>query len=96
MISMKLSDSVKSVSFLKNNTAEVLKNIGEPGEPLIITQNGEATAVLQDIKSYEELMDSLALLKILALGQKDIEEGKVKSAKKAFSEISKKLKDNNG
>ena len=92
---MKLSTSVKSVSFLKNNTAEVLKNIGETGEPLIITQNGEATAVLQDIKSYEKLMDSLALLKIIALGQKDIEEGKVKPAEKAFGDIRTKLKDNN-
>ncbi len=92
---MKLSNSVKSVSFLKNNTAEILKNIGKSGQPLIITQNGEATAVLQDIKSYEELVDSLALLKILALGQKDIEEGRIKSAKGAFGDIKKKLKDNN-
>lgn len=89
---MKLSESVKSVSFLKNNTADVLKNIGKSGEPLIITQNGEATAVLQDIKSYEKLMDSVALLKILALSQKDVEEGRVKPAKKAFKDIRNQLK----
>ena len=89
---MKLSESVKSVSFLKNNTAEVLKNIGKSGEPMIITQNGEATAVLQDIKSYEKLMDSVALLKILALSQKDVEEGRVKPAKKSFMDIRNQLK----
>jgi len=89
---MKLSESVKSISFLKNNTAEVLKNIRKSGEPMIITQNGEATAVLQDIKSYEKLMDSVVLLKILALSQKDIEEGRVKPAKKAFADIKNRLK----
>lgn len=92
---MKLSESVKSVSFLKNNTAEVLKNIGKSGEPMIITQNGEATAVLQDIKSYENLMDSVSLLKILALSQKDVEEGRVKTAKNAFKDIRNQLKAGN-
>jgi prevent-host-death family protein len=92
---MKLSESVKSVSFLKNNTAEVLKNLGKSGNPMIITQNGEATAVLQDIKSYEKLMNSLTLLKLLALSQKDVEESRVKPVKKAFKDIRNQLKAGN-
>ena len=92
---MRLSESVKSVSFLKNNTAEVLKNLGKSGDPVIITQNGEATAVLQDIKSYEKLMNSVVLLKLLALSQKDVEEGRVKPVKKAFKNIRNQLKADN-
>lgn len=88
---MKLSDSVKSVSYLKDNTADILKNLRKSNEPLIITQNGEATAVLQDIKSFEKMMGSIALLKILALGQKDLEEGRFKPAKKAFKDIRKQI-----
>jgi PHD/YefM family antitoxin component YafN of YafNO toxin-antitoxin module len=62
---------------------------------MIITQNGEATAVLQDIKSYEKLMNSLTLLKLLALSQKDVEESRVKPAKKAFKDIRSQLKAGN-
>jgi PHD/YefM family antitoxin component YafN of YafNO toxin-antitoxin module len=54
--------------------------LGDPGEPLVITQNGEAKVVIQDIKSYEQTQEAIALLKILALGTRQIEEGKVQPA----------------
>ena len=57
-----------------------MRNLAEQGEPLIITQNGEAKAVLQDIASYEEAQQTLALLKILALGNRQIEEGRIRPA----------------
>lgn len=76
---MRYSTQIKSVSYLKANAAEVLLQLAEQREPLIITQNGEAKAVIQDVASYEETQETLALLKILALGSQEIEAGKVKS-----------------
>jgi prevent-host-death family protein len=75
---MRYSSRVKPISYLKANAAEVLAQLAEQREPLVITQNGEAKAVLQDVASYEETQETLALLKILALGQQDIDAGRVK------------------
>lgn len=75
---MQYSTQVKPISYLKANAAEVLTQIAETREPLVITQNGEAKAVLQDVASYEETQQTLALLKVLALGQQDVEAGRVK------------------
>ena len=72
------STNIKPISYLKANAAEVLKRLTEQREPFLITQNGEARAVMQDIASYESTQETLALLKILALGNREIEEGKVK------------------
>jgi len=75
---VRYSSQVKPISYLKANAAEVLTRLAEQREPLIITQNGEAKAVLQDVASFEETQESLALLKILALGNQDVTAGKVK------------------
>ena len=75
---MKLSERIKPISFLKAHAAEIVRTIGEEREPMVITQNGEAKAVLQDIASFEETQETLALLKILALGNHDMAAGKVK------------------
>ncbi|MHB1099588.1 MAG: type II toxin-antitoxin system Phd/YefM family antitoxin [Burkholderiales bacterium] len=75
---MRYSSQVKPISYLKANAAEVLTQLTEGREPLVITQNGEAKAVLQDVATYEETQETLALLKILALGNAEIEAGKVK------------------
>lgn len=75
---MRYSSQVKPISYLKANAAEVLVQLAERREPLVITQNGEAKAVLQDVASYEETQETLALLKMLALGNQDIETGRVK------------------
>lgn len=77
---MRYSSQVKPISYLKANAAEVLTNLAEQRQPLVITQNGEAKAVLQDLASFEETQETLALLKILALGNQDVAAGKVKSA----------------
>lgn len=78
---------IKPISYLKANAAEVLDNLLEVREPLIITQNGEAKAVIQDIASYEETQETLALLKILALANREIEEGTTKPAAEVFERI---------
>ena len=84
---MRYSSRVKPISYLKANAAEVLHQLGEQREPLVITQNGEAKAVLQDVASYEETQEVLALLKILALGNREIEDGKVKPVAAAVSRL---------
>ena len=89
---MKLSRQIKPISYLKAHAAEIVRNIGEQKEPLIITQNGEAKVVLQDIESYEQAQENMALLKILALGNLQIEEGKVKSA----AHVIKRLRERRG
>lgn len=75
---MRYSSQVKPISYLKANAAEVLTRLAEQREPLVITQNGEAKAVLQDVASFEETQETLALLKILALSNQDVASGKVK------------------
>ena len=74
---MRYSLQIKSISYLKANAAEVLRTLAEGQQPLVITQNGEARAVIQDVASYEETQETLALLKLLALGNRDIEQDKV-------------------
>ena len=73
---MRYSVQIKSISYLKSNAAEVLDQLAEQRQPLVITQNGEAKAVLPDVKSYEQTQETLALLKILALGQQHVAAGK--------------------
>ena len=84
---MRYSSRVKPISYLKANAAEVLHRLVEQREPLVITQNGEAKAVLQDVASYEETQEVLALLKILALGNREIEDGKVKPVAAVVSRL---------
>jgi prevent-host-death family protein len=75
---MHYSTRIKPISYLKANAAEVLDDLQQQRQPLIITQNGEAKAVIQDVGSYEETQETLALLKILALGAQQVARGEVK------------------
>ncbi len=87
---MKYSNQIKPISYLKANAAKVVEGLAESGEPLVITQNGEAKAVIQDVKSYEETQETLALLKILALGNRQAEAGRVHKAKDAVARLRRK------
>ena len=89
---MKLSESVKPISYLKSHTAEVLRDVSEGQHTMVITQHGEAKAVLQDIASYEQTQESLALLKMLAQSSKSIQEGRSKPLKKAFADVRKHVR----
>jgi prevent-host-death family protein len=84
---VKLSSQIKPISYLKAHAAEIVRTMAERQEPLIITQNGEAKVVIQDIASYEQLQDTLALLKVLALGNRQIEEGKLQPAEGAIDHL---------
>ena len=84
---MRYASRVKPISYLKANAAEILTTLAEEREPYVITQNGEAKAVLQDIASYEETQEALALLKLLALGNAEIASGQVSPAAEAFGRV---------
>ena len=75
---MRYSSRIKPISYLKANAAEVLKELTDQRQPLVITQNGEAKAVIQDVASYDETQETLAFLKILALGNQQVAQGRVK------------------
>ena len=75
-MSVGILDRIKPISFLKANSADIIRELSEGAPPLVITQNGEAKAVLQDIGSYEAMQETLALLKLLALGVEDVEAGR--------------------
>jgi prevent-host-death family protein len=78
---------VKPISYLKSHAAEIVRDITESGEPMLITQNGEAKVVVQDVQSYEDMQQTVALLKILAMGQKDIETGNFTPTDEVFDEL---------
>lgn len=83
---------IKPISHLKAHAGEVIRDLSEQGGPLIITLHGEAAAVLQDIASYEQTQETLALLKMLAMSGKSLEEGKLRPVERAFTHIRKRVK----
>lgn len=84
---MKLSEQIKPISYLKAHAAEIVRDLGKRGEPLVITQNGEAKVVVQDIASYERTQETIALLKILALGMGQAENGRTQPASEVIGRI---------
>ncbi|MDT7834793.1 type II toxin-antitoxin system Phd/YefM family antitoxin [Aquabacterium sp. OR-4] len=88
---MRYSTQVKPISWLKANAAEALETLSTQREPLLITQNGEARAVLLDLASYEQQQETLALLKLLAMSERDLEEGRVEPADKVLAELQAEL-----
>ncbi|MHC8391972.1 type II toxin-antitoxin system Phd/YefM family antitoxin [Pseudomonas sp. MDT2-39-1] len=84
---MKLSSQIKPISYLKSHTAEIVKALTESREPLVITQNGEAKLVVMDVKSFEEQEDTMALLKLLAMGNREVEDGKFRDAEDVFADL---------
>ena len=89
---MKLSSQIKPISYLKAHASDVVHELSEHKEPMIITQNGEAKLVVQDIESYEQTQETLALLKILALGNRQIEENRTTSARSAIKRVRERRK----
>ncbi|PKL45918.1 MAG: type II toxin-antitoxin system Phd/YefM family antitoxin [Candidatus Riflebacteria bacterium HGW-Riflebacteria-2] len=86
-----LSD-IKPITYLKANAAELLKYINETHRPIIITQNGEARAVLQDPESYESMCKALSLLKLVSMSEEEVRDGRVFENEAVFKSIEKKLK----
>ncbi|MEI8298973.1 MAG: type II toxin-antitoxin system Phd/YefM family antitoxin [Pseudomonadota bacterium] len=85
---MRYSTQIRPISYLKANAAEVLQELTDQRQPMVITQNGEAKAVIQDVATYEQTQETLALLKILALGNQQVSQGRVK----ALADVAKRVR----
>jgi prevent-host-death family protein len=88
---MKLSQDLKSVSYFKNNMAEVIRKLSENQGTMIITQNGEARAALMDIKAYEDLQETLAMLEMIAIGNKNLTEGRYRPTEQVLGEFEARI-----
>ena len=86
---MLLSEAIKPISYVKAHASEVVNNLANGGSPIIITQNGEAKAVLQSMQEYEQMQESLALMKMVAMSEKSVKEGNYKTLDKTFRDIRK-------
>jgi prevent-host-death family protein len=88
---MNITDDIKPVTYLKSRAADLLNQINETHRPVIITQNGEPRAILQDPKSYENMRNAIGILKLISRGESDIRGGRIKSQEDVFGEIEKGL-----
>ena len=89
---MQIVNDIKPVTYLKNRAADVLKQINETHRPMLITQNGEAKAVIQDPKSYEDMRNAISLLKLLSFAEEDIKNGNTHSEEDVFNSVEELLK----
>ncbi len=88
---MRYSTQIRPISHLKANAAEVLQELTDQRQPMVITQNGEAKAVIQDVASYEKTQETLALLKILALGNQQVAQGRARPLADVAKRVRAKL-----
>jgi prevent-host-death family protein len=88
---MKFSESIKPISYLKAHASEVIRDVAENQKTMVITHNGEAKVILQDVKVYEQTQEAIALLKILALSGKNLKNERHKSLDKTFIDVRKKI-----
>ncbi len=88
---MEIVNDIKPVTYLKSRAADVLKYINETHRPMIITQNGEAKAVIQDPKSYQDMRNALAIMKLLSFGEEDIRNGSLHSEEDIFKSVEELL-----
>jgi prevent-host-death family protein len=89
-----LRENVKPISYIKTNAAEMMKYVNERKTPIIITQNGEAKAVLMDIETYQDTEDAFALMNIIKIAEKDVENGKVRNVDDVFNDLREKITEN--
>ncbi|MCK5784387.1 MAG: type II toxin-antitoxin system Phd/YefM family antitoxin [Desulfobacterales bacterium] len=89
---MNITSDIKPVTYLKSRAADLLNQINETHRPVIITQNGEPRAILQDPKSYENMRNAIGILKLLSEGEADIRVGRIRSQEDVFDEIENALK----
>jgi prevent-host-death family protein len=90
---MNISKDIKPITYLKSKAPDLLKQINETRRPVIITQNGEPRAILQDPKSYENMRNAIGILKLLSQGEEDVRSGRTKSQEEVFANIEQFLKE---
>jgi len=84
---MQFHSHIKPISWLKNNAKLLVETVDETGNPMIITQNGEAKAVVMNVRAYDQMQESLALLRMLADSSADVEAGNVRDSDAVFADI---------
>ena len=89
---MKVKEDIRPVTYLKARAADLLAQVNETHRPVVITQNGEARAVLQDPESYEKMRAAIGLLKLIAQGEEDVRNGRATRHEEVFARLGKKLK----
>jgi prevent-host-death family protein len=89
-MSINLRDDIKPISYIKTNAADMMKYVNEHKSAIVITQNGEAKAVLIDIESYQSMTDAFNLLKMIKLSEKDVKAGHAKETDDVFAELKKR------
>ncbi len=90
---MDIKEDIKPISYIKTNAADMLKRVNETHHPIIITQNGEAKAVLLDTESYQSLINSIGVLKLLSQSEDDIEENRVIEQATVFEDVENRIKE---
>ena len=90
---MILSSQIKPISYLKAHAGEIVRTLGDRGGQMVITQNGEARAVLQDIHSFEQTQETMAVLKMLALGNRQIDASQVETATEVIARLRERTRD---
>jgi len=89
---MDISKDIKPITYLKSRASDLLKQINQTHRPVVITQNGEPKAILQDPESYQGMRNAIGILKLVSQGEKDIKNGKSKSQEEVFQSIENILK----
>ena len=89
---MKFTTQIKPISYFKSHAAEIIRDLGNGADPIVVTQNGEAKAVIQGVKEYEQMTEAIALLKIIALARRQVEKGEVVPAAEVFKSLREKRK----
>ena len=89
---MNFKDDIKPISYIKTNAADMLRRVNETRNPIVITQNGEAKAVLLDTESYQEMLNTIGILKLISQSEKDIEDGRLFKNAAVFRELRKNNK----
>ncbi len=93
---MKITRDIRPVTYLKSRAAELLNQINETRQPVIITQNGEPRAVLQDPESYQNMRNAIGILKLISQGETEIKKGKAKTQASVFKDLERRLEENSG
>jgi len=88
---MNTKQDIRPISFVKANAANMLDQVNETHRPIIITQNGEAKAVLMDTESYDSMQNAIGILKLISMGEKDIKDGKIIEQNSFFTTIENKI-----
>ena len=89
VLAVSLKKDIRPVTYLKTRASDLLKQVTDTQRPVVITQNGEPRAVLQDTKSYEDMRYALGLLKLISQGEEDVRKGKVRPQDEVFSRIAR-------